>query len=87
MKITLNPLLMLRTPSSLSLNALLIINGLLFEREKKNQPTLYSSGLIPPWLFIVDTAAAGTRKRKPPACPLMLTSPSELQSGWDGEGK
>lgn len=69
MKITLNPLLMLRTPPSLSLNALLFINGLLFERERKKKPTLYSFGLIPPWLFIIDTAAAGMRKRKP-ACPL-----------------
>lgn len=73
MKITFNPLLMLRTPSSLSLNALLIINGLLFEREgKKKQPnpTLYSFGLILPELFIADTVAAGTGQRKPPACPL-----------------
>lgn len=35
MKITRNPLLMLRTPSSLSLNTLLVINGVLFKREAK----------------------------------------------------
>jgi len=44
MMIMLNPLLMLRTPSSLSLNALLIINGLLFEREKKNSPHFTALG-------------------------------------------
>lgn len=46
MKITFNPLLMLRTPSSLSLNALLIINGLLFEREgKKTNQTPHFTAL------------------------------------------
>lgn len=77
MKITLNPLLMLRTPSSLSLNALLIINGLLFEREKKKPHTLQlwaDSSLA----FHCRHSSCWHKEDKTTCLPHMLTSRLEL---------
>lgn len=87
MNIILNPLLMPRTPSSFSLNALLIINGLLVERERKKSPPLYSFGLVPPRLFFANTAAAGTRKRNSPAYPFCCLPCRSCSMGGMGREK
>lgn len=78
MKITLNPLLMLRTPSSLSLNALLIINGLLFEREKKQTNPHLQLWADYSLAFHCRRSSCWHKEEETTRLPLMLTSPSEL---------
>lgn len=78
MKITLNPLLMVRTPSSLSLNALLIINGLLFEREKKTPTHALQLWADSSLAFHCRHSGCWHKEGETTRLPLMLTSPLEL---------